>query len=567
MAVISSIILHMNQRIHKLITWNRLALVVSMLVFIGLRLIALDQQYLLHDERDLSLTGYAIAHTGKDFMGVRFPLNFPDTNPNSPPVPYYFNALWWLLGFPLSVFTIRLPYVLFTSLLIPALFDVIFQLTNKKSYAWCTTLVFISSPWIFHITRLGLDSPLALTLTLIAFSLALRRRLVPSLVFFFLAINAYQAYRVVIPIIMLSVPFIQGFPNGLKKHSHQIFMWVVAVFIFSGITIILNGNTISHRAGNELIFTNLDSYSSQIDIDRHAVDVSPFIQSVFINKFTVVLTIVGQRLVDTFSPIFLFWSGDYSVTGSTFSGSFYIILFPFLLVSLIYLFKIEKKLLKIIFVSLVVGCIPVVIHRGDSAIALRGSFMSIGIAILITHGLLSAYYMTRSSTSSIKHMLLITFILVLATNIALSAFTYYVRRPPQIVDYFNENELVLAERLSKKQNEPINIYSHSPYDIFFAYQILHRGINFEYLSPFSQLNPTPLHYENNTYIPCNGHARSFINKSMNIRVIERGCVDDQTAQLIEATINSDNIVYSSGKSGQPIYFIIPANRIIPLRES
>jgi hypothetical protein len=54
---------------------------------------------------------------------------------------------------------------------------------------------------------------------------------------------------------------------------------------------------------------------------------------------------------------------------------------------------------------------------------------------------------------------------------------------------------------------------------------------------------------------------------MNIRVVERGCVDDQTAQLIEATINSDNIIYSSGKSGQPIYFIIPANRIIPLPES
>ncbi len=214
MVVISFTTLPMSPQIHKLFTWNRFALVVCMLVFIALRLIALDQQYLLHDERDLSLTGYAIAHTGKDFMGVQFPLNFPDTNPNSPPVPYYFNALWWLLGIPLSVFAVRLPYVLFTSLLIPALYDIIFQITKKRSYAWCVTLVFISSPWIFHITRLGLDSPLALTLTLIALSLAIRRRFVPSFIFFFLAINTYQAYRVVIPLLMLSVPFIQGFPMG-----------------------------------------------------------------------------------------------------------------------------------------------------------------------------------------------------------------------------------------------------------------------------------------------------------------------------------------------------------------
>jgi len=217
MVGISFITLLMSLQIHKFITLNRLALVVCMLVFIALRLIALDQQYLLHDERDLSLTGYAIAHTSKDFMGVQFPLNFPDTNPNSPPVPYYFNALWWLLGIPLSVFAVRLPYVLLTSLLIPALYDIVFQLTKKKSYAWCTTLIFISSPWIFHITRLGLDSPLALTLTLIALSLAIRRQLVTSLIFFFLAMNTYQAYRVVVPLLMLSVPFIHGVPAGLKK--------------------------------------------------------------------------------------------------------------------------------------------------------------------------------------------------------------------------------------------------------------------------------------------------------------------------------------------------------------
>ncbi len=344
-------------------------------------------------------------------------------------------------------------------------------------------------------------------------------------------------------------------------------MWVVAVCIFSGITLILNSNTISHRAGNELIFTNLGSYSSQINIDRQAVDVRPFIQSIFINKFTVVSAIVGQRLIDTINPIFLFWSGDYSVTGSTFSGSFYIILFPFLLVSLIYLFKIEKRLLKIIIVSLVVGCIPVIIHRGDSAIALRGSFMSIGFAILIAHGLLSSYYVVKSSAPSIRYVLLMTSIVILIANIATSAFTYYVRRPPQIADYFNRNGQILAERLSKKQNEAIDIYSHTPYDVFFAYQILGGKINFEFLSPFSQLNPTLFHYGKNTYIPCSGHARSFVNKSMNIRVVERGCVDDQTAQLIEGAINSDNIIYSSGKSGQPIYFIIPANRIIPLPES
>jgi 4-amino-4-deoxy-L-arabinose transferase-like glycosyltransferase len=528
-----------------------------MLVFIALRLIALDQQYLLHDERDLSLTGYAIAHTGKDFMGVQFPLNFPDTNPNSPPVPYYFNALWWLLGFPLSVFTIRLPYVLFTSLLIPALFDIIFQLTGKRSYAWCSTLVFISSPWVFHITRLGLDSPLALTLTLIALSLTIRRRFVPSLIFFFLAINTYQAYRVVIPLLMLSVAFIQGVPNGLKRHFHQIFMWVVAVCIFTGITLMLNGNTISHRAGNELIFTNLDSYSSQIELDRQAADARPFIQSMFINKFTAVSNVIGQKLIDTLSPSFLFWKGDYSVTGSPFSGSFYFITLPFLFLGLAGLYQMEKRLVKIILVSLIVGWIPVAIHRGDTAIALRGSFMSIGFALLISQGLISSHLMLKSKTLLLKYMSLIVFIACLIANIATSAFTYYKQRPLQASEFFVEKERQIALKMLVS-SEKHTVYAQIPQEVALAYQLLAGDVKLFMVSPISLARPQTFYSGVNRYVKCEGNARDFVNISKDVRIIERSCTDDLIAKTIEEQVGESNIVRTSDFSHLPVYYYIPA---------
>lgn len=557
MAAIFSIISHMSLQIYKLITWNRVALVVCMLVFIALRLIALDQQYLLHDERDLSLTGYAIAHTGKDFMGAQFPLNFPDTNPNSPPVPYYFNAFWWLLGIPLSVFTIRLPYVLFTSLLIPTFYDIVFQLTRKKSYAWCSTLVLISSPWIFHITRLGLDSPLALTLTLIALSLAIRRRLVASLLFFFLAINTYQAYRVVVPLLMLSVPFINGIPNGLQKHFRQVFMWLGAVCVFIGITLLLNGNTISHRAGNELIFTNLDSYSSQIDLDRQAVDVQPFIQSIFINKFTAVSNVIGQKLIDTLSPTFLFWRGDYSVTGSPFSGSFYFITFPFLLIGLAGLYQMEKRLLKVALISLVIGWIPVAIHRGDTAIALRGSFMSIGFALLISQGLISSYLMLKSKTLLVRYMSLIIFITGLIANIATSAFTYYKQRPLQASEFFVEKERQIALKMLASRGKH-TVFAQIPQEVALAYQLLAGDVNLFLASPISLARPQTFHLGVNQYVKCEGNARDFVNDSKETRIIERSCTDDMVAKNIEEKVGESNIIRTSDFSHQPVYYYIPA---------
>jgi len=547
----------MSQQIHKLFTWNRLALVVCMLIFITLRLIALDQQYLLHDERDLSLTGYAIAHTGKDFMGVQFPLNFPDTNPNSPPFPYYFNALWWLIGIPLSVFTVRLPYVLFTSLLIPALYDIVFQLTKKRSYAWCTTLVFISSPWIFHITRLGLDSPLALTLTLIAIALAIRRNTKTSLIFFFLAMNCYQAFRIVVPLLMLSMPFILESQVDTKKNVRKFLSWFLAVFVFSAVILLLNANTIYHRAGSELIFSDIGSYSEQVKSDRLAAGVDTAIGTLFTNKLTIMLNIVGQRIADTTSLLFLFWSGDFSVTGSPFTGSFYFMLLPVMLIGIVRSLWMNKRLLRLVLISLIIGSIPVIIHRGDSAVALRGSLMSIGFSILISHGIITITEFIKSHRSLYRYAFYVVIGLCILINVSFSAFTYYMRRPPQITEFFFEKERQVAQKMISPE-ELHSVYSQNPQDVFLAYQLSLRQINFSEMPPLSLGFPQTFQVGDNHYIKCQGNARDFMNVFKSIRIIERSCVDDLVAKVIEDKIGESNIVRTSDFSHLPVYYYIPA---------
>src|SRR3990172_4458802 len=88
------------------------------ILFILIRLPLLDQLNLLHDERDIVLSGWSIAKTGKDLFGKPFPLVFENISPNNPLFAIYFAALWFLLVPIKSVFLARLPFLLVSSLLV-----------------------------------------------------------------------------------------------------------------------------------------------------------------------------------------------------------------------------------------------------------------------------------------------------------------------------------------------------------------------------------------------------------------------------------------------------------------
>ncbi len=52
-----------------------------------------------------------------------------------------------------------------------------------------------------------------------------------------------------------------------------------------------------------------------------------------------------------------------------------------------------------------------------------------------------------------------------------------------------------------------------------------------------------------------------------IRIAVAVCMSTFIAQSNDSKINSDNIIYSSEKSDQQIYLIIPANKVFPVPES
>src|SRR3989338_5880908 len=94
-------------------------------LFIIIRLPFLDQLNLLPDERDMALSGWSIAKTGKDLFGKPFPLVFENISPNNPLFAIYFAAFWFLLIPIKSVSLARLPFVLVSSLIVFISFKII----------------------------------------------------------------------------------------------------------------------------------------------------------------------------------------------------------------------------------------------------------------------------------------------------------------------------------------------------------------------------------------------------------------------------------------------------------
>src|SRR3989344_4441922 len=167
-------------------------LFILFILFIFVRLPNLDQINLLHDERDIVLSGWSIAKTGQDLMGKPYPLVFENISPNNPLFAIYFAAIWFLFVPIKSVFLARLPFLLISSLIVFLTFKIIKHISKDDTKSLVTTVVLCFNPWIFHITRLALDIPLALVFLFAGILFYLKKRKLLAFFLFFLTAFTYQ---------------------------------------------------------------------------------------------------------------------------------------------------------------------------------------------------------------------------------------------------------------------------------------------------------------------------------------------------------------------------------------
>ena len=356
-------------------------LFIIFLLFILIRLPFLDQLNLLHDERDIVLSGWSIAQTGRDLFGNPFPLVFENISPNNPLFAIYFASLWFLIIPIKSVFFARLPFLLISALIVFISFKIIKFITEDDKKSLITTAVLCFNPWIFHITRLALDIPLALVFLFGGILLYLERKKFLALILFFLTAFTYQGLRLLLPflLIYLEIFFLirqkswKSFvSNSFKNLLFIIFLIVIASFLEPGI---------SKNRLSEIIFFDFQKNAQTVDF-RRITSIAPLqISRLFDNKITVAFDEVILNLSKGIDISYLFKSGDYSaINANAVTGQFLFIYIIFYFLGITSLGKKSNKYDYYILGFIPLGMIPAILSTHRLSFSIRAVLSSLGFS-------------------------------------------------------------------------------------------------------------------------------------------------------------------------------------------
>ncbi|MCL4374670.1 hypothetical protein M1523_02310 [Patescibacteria group bacterium] len=506
----------------------RILLIVSA-IFLLIRLPLLDQLFLLHDERDIAFSGYSIAQTGRDLFGHRFPLNFTGISPNNPMVAIYYSALAALALPGHSVFFARLPYVLISTLLIWLVFELVATITKNRRKAVLTSVIFCFSPWVFHITRLALDIPLAIVLLVAAALAFIKQKRFLAYLLFFLTFYCYQGFRLLIPFLLLYLEFFPwsqpaANPKSLRSKSNSRWLlWLLdGVFVLALLAspLLIDPQTTKGRFG-EIVFFNPDTVKEVI-FRRNTSTASSLVKKMLDNKITVSLDYMLTNLIKGQDLIYLFKDGDYSaINGNTASGQFL-----FVTIVLYYLGiasfgrRIGKDDLYLLGFTLI-GLIPALLSRHGASFSIRAMPSGIGFAYLIASGLILTVRMV-TKTKNKKWVIGLT-LLIITVNLTYVGYIYFFRRPVTVGEIFNANERTLSNRLLQDKTMPLTVYHPLPQDGFLSLAFLDKNINLNRLQ--NAMRSTTYVDGQYRFLPCNSKLKYQLLKQA---VVSERCLDIPT---------------------------------------
>ncbi|OGK14575.1 hypothetical protein A3I50_02690 [Candidatus Roizmanbacteria bacterium RIFCSPLOWO2_02_FULL_37_9] len=521
------------------------------ILFILIRLPFLDQINLLHDERDIVLSGWSIARTGKDLFGKPFPLVFENISPNNPLIAIYFAALWFLFVPLKSVFFARLPFLLISALIVFICFKLVKFITGDDKKSLITTAVLCFNPWIFHITRLALDIPLALVFLFGGILLYLQKKKFLALILFFLTAFTYQGSRLLIPflLIYLELFFL------IKQKSWRSFFFSSFINLCFFISIITLANliepTISKNRLSEIIFFDFKKISQTVDFKRRTSIAPLLVSRFFDNKITSAFDEVVLNLSKGFDISYLFKSGDYSaINANAVTGQFLFIYIIFYFIGIIFLGRKSNRYDFYILGFIPLGMIPAVLSTHGLSFSIRGVLSSLGFSYLISLGII--FFIQLLKGNKFKIYLITPVILIFFINLSYFIYGYYFRRPITVGELFKENERQLSNFLIKSDKN-YTIYHQSAQDMLLSYLFFQKNLSMNKVQ--KNLKSKNYAYDNLIFFNCN-HKIDYL--SVKNTIIHDLCLENETYEILN-DINNKKVALRipyQDFSQKTAYFVI-----------
>lgn len=469
------------KRITDYITAHKYLCIAAVLFFL-LRLPFLNQLFLLHDERDIVLSGYSVAKTGHDLFGNFLPISFTGISPDNPLVSIYYSAIWWLLLPVKSVFFARLPFVLISTLLMFLVYEIVRRVSDDKRLAFISALIFCFSPWVFHVTRLAMDLPLAAVTLFGAILFYLKGRRWLSYVLFFLTFYNYQGFRVVIPFLIVYLELIRGAPEILRFTQDDIKIFIrkniinlmFIVFLFVSISFI--DKAVTTKRFSQVAFLSPERFTTEVNTRRAASSVPLLIRDAFHNKITVAADYVVDNFVKGQDISYLFKTGDYSpINGNAVGGQFFFVFLLFFYLGIMALGRrLNRKDFYLIgFIFL--GLLPAMASVNSATYSIRGFVSALGYAYLLALGVDLGINLTKRIAKTPRYILYALLIMVMVVNGLYFTYNFYERKQVTVGELFNESEKRVSQYLLDRPEKQFTVYHDFPKNVYLSHIFMDSG--------------------------------------------------------------------------------------------
>lgn len=425
---------------------------------------------LTNDEANTGYDAYSILLTGKDQWGTFLPttnfIGFGDY----PPSVYRYLTIIPIYFFGLNQFSIRMVSALAGVLSVLALYFLIRKLFNEKA-AIFSSFLFAIMPWAVGLSRIGIESNVAILLILIALWFGIKkdkkhllRDLSFSAIFLSLSIYTYSAYTLFSPIIFLLLILI----NLKNKLNLKFFAVPVFIFLIFIIPIILQKNSASTRFSQVGFTTNINSIGLKdtlnMQIGQCQSRYNPVICRVFDNKIVLFSSTFVKNYLSHFSPNFLYISGtptQYSILDER--GVDYLFGSVLLILGFYYLLKInkDKKLSFLIIFLFLLAPVPDAL-TGDGNYS-RASIMQPFIVLMDGLGLFFVYTTVKNIDNKyIKNFIFFisAFIIIFSSSSFFIRYTTYFKNNYSIFSQYGYEDLMTKVAKDKSNYERIYISSH-----------------------------------------------------------------------------------------------------------
>lgn len=336
-------------------------------------------------------SSYSIAKTGRDIFGKPFPLVIAmDGFSTYGQVPIYLSSLFFLV-LPLNPFTGRLPYALSGVLSILFFYFIIKRLFRNEVVAIFSSLALSVSVWHIQLSRFAIETDITLFLYLIGICTFVYSKsvktLVLSMIFFALAFYSYSAHKVIfLPIITILTWY--KFKELTKEKLLIILAAVILTFGSYGLLSITQNA--ANYGGSPFFFSDKVKTALDVELERRASDLPPFIENLYHNKYTYWSRLFLEHYAGAFSPHYLFLdqeaSGIYSIWGR---GELYVFEAGFLVAGFLYMFFKKRKEFYFVLALLLISPLPSALGVGPPTWTSRSAFMIFPLYAFIGFGIYS----------------------------------------------------------------------------------------------------------------------------------------------------------------------------------